>query len=95
LNLPLLVGVLINWYITTRSKNAALNAERGEKCTLLASGFIAGGALMGVLSAGLRFGGVNMLNTEWLANPGSEAVALVVYALLVVYLIMASMRIKK
>ena len=95
LNLPLLVGGLINWYVTTRSKDAAVNAARGEKCTLLASGFIAGGALMGVLSAGLRFGGVNMLNTQWLANPGSEAVALVVYALLVVYLIMASMRIKK
>ena len=60
LNLPLLVGGLINWYVTTRSSDAALNNERGEKCTLLASGFIAGGALMGVLSAGLRFGGINM-----------------------------------
>ena len=95
LNLPLLVGGLINWYITTRSKDAALNAERGEKCTLLASGFIAGGALMGVLSAGLRFGGINMVNEQWLANPGSEAVSLVMYALLIVYLIKASMKIKK
>ena len=95
LNLPLLVGGLINWYITTRSKDAALNAERGEKCTLLASGFIAGGALMGVLSAGLRFGGINMVNEQWLANPGSEVVSLVMYALLIVYLIKASMKIKK
>ena len=95
LNLPLLVGGLINWYITTRSKDAALNAERGEKCTLLASGFIAGGALMGVLSAGLRFGGINMVNEEWLGNPGSEAVSLLMYALLIVYLIKASMKIKK
>jgi len=95
LNLPLLVGGLINWYITSRSKDAALNAERGEKCTLLASGFIAGGALMGVLSAGLRFGGINMVNEEWLGNPGSEAVSLVMYALLIVYLIKASMKIKK
>ena len=95
LNLPLLVGGLINWYITTRSKDAALNAERGEKCTLLASGFIAGGALMGVLSAGLRFGGINMVNEQWLANPGSEAVSLVMYALLIVYLIKASMKIKR
>lgn len=94
LNLPLLVGGLINWYITTRSKDAALNAERGEKCTLLASGFIAGGALMGVLSAGLRFGGINMVNEEWLANPGSEVVSLVMYALLIVYLIKASMKVK-
>ncbi|MBR5850983.1 MAG: oligopeptide transporter, OPT family [Bacteroidaceae bacterium] len=95
LNLPLLVGGLINWYITTRSKDAALNAERGEKCTLLASGFIAGGALMGVLSAGLRFGGINMVNEQWLANPGSEAVSLAMYALLIVYLVKASMKIKR
>ena len=95
LNLPLLVGGLINWYITTRSKDAALNAERGEKCTLLASGFIAGGALMGVLSAGMRFGGINMVNEQWLANPGSEAVSLLMYSLLIVYLIKASMKIKR
>ena len=94
LNLPLLVGGLINWYVTTRSKDAALNAERGEKCTLLASGFIAGGALMGVLSAGLRFGGINMVNEAWLANPMSEAVAIVAYLLLIVYLIKASMKVK-
>ena len=94
LNLPLLVGGLINWYITSRSKDEALNAERGEKCTLLASGFIAGGALMGVLSAGLRFGGINMVNEQWLANPGSEAVSLAMYALLIVYLIKASMKVK-
>ena len=95
LNLPLLVGGLINWYVTTRSKDAALNAERGEKCTLLASGFIAGGALMGVLSAGLRFGGINMMvNEEWLANPMSETIAIVAYVLLIVYLIKASMKVK-
>ena len=94
LNLPLLVGGLINWYVTTRSKDAALNAERGEKCTLLASGFIAGGALMGVLSAGLRFGGINMVNEEWLANPMSEAIAIVAYVMLIVYLIKASMKVK-
>lgn len=94
LNLPLLVGGIINWYVTTRSKDATVNAERGEKCTLLASGFIAGGALMGVLSAGLRFGGINMVNEAWLANPMSEVVAIVAYLLLIVYLIKASMKVK-
>ena len=94
LNLPLLVGGIINWYVTTRSKDEAVNTERGEKCTLLASGFIAGGALMGVLSAGLRFGGINMVNEAWLANPMSEAVAIVAYLLLIVYLIKASMKVK-
>ena len=94
LNLPLLVGGIINWYVTTRSNDAALNAERGEKCTLLASGFIAGGALMGVLSAGLRFGGINMINEAWLACYWSEAISIVAYALLIIYLVRASMKVK-
>ena len=95
LNLPLMVGGLINWYVTTRSKDAALNSERGEKCTLLASGFIAGGALMGVVSAAMRFGGINMVNEEWLGNPLSEAVAIVAYLLLIAYLVKASMKVGK
>lgn len=94
LNLPLLVGGLINWYVTTRSSEASLNNVRGEKCTLLASGFIAGGALMGVLSAGLRFGGINLLNEAWLSCYWSEAVAIVAYALLIIYLVKASMNVK-
>ena len=95
LNLPLLVGGAINWYVTTRSKDEKLNNERGEKGTLLASGFIAGGALMGVVSAAMRFGGINLVNEEWLANPMSELASLVAYALLIFYLIKASMNIQK
>ena len=95
LNLPLLVGGAVNWYVTTRSKDEKLNNERGEKGTLLASGFIAGGALMGVVSAAMRFGGINLVNEEWLANPMSELVSLAVYALLIVYLIKASMNVQK
>lgn len=87
LNIPLLIGGAINWYVTTRSKNEEVNRERGEKGTLIASGFIAGGALMGVVSALLRFAEVDVLNTEWLANPLSEICSLVAYALLIVYLI--------
>ena len=95
LNLPLLVGGAVNWYVTTRSKDEKLNNERGEKGTLLASGFIAGGALMGVVSAAMRFGGINLVNEEWLVNPMSEVASLVVYALLIVYLIKASMNVQK
>ncbi len=90
LNLPLLVGGLINWYVTSRSKDATTNAERGEKGTLLASGFIAGGALMGVVSAIVRFAGYDFVNKAWLDNPLSQVVALVAYALLIVYLIKAT-----
>lgn len=94
LNIPLLVGGAINWYVTTRSKDAKVNAERGEKGTLLASGFIAGGALMGVVSAGMRFGGINLVNDGWIANPWSQIVALVAYAVLIFYFIKASMKTK-
>ena len=95
LNLPLLVGGAINWYVTTRSKDEKINNERGEKGTLLASGFIAGGALMGVVSTAMRFGGINLVNEGWLANPMSELVSLVAYACLIIYLIKASMNIQK
>lgn len=90
LNIPLLVGGAVNWFVTSRSKDDSVNKERGEKGTLIASGFIAGGALMGVVSALLRFGGVNMMNNEWLANPLSEVCALVAYILLIAYFIKAT-----
>lgn len=94
LNVPLVVGGAVNWYVTSRSKDATLNAERGEKGTLLASGFIAGGALMGVVSAAMRFGGVNMVNDAWLSNTWSEVLALGAYAILIFYLVKASMKTK-
>ena len=95
LNIPLVVGGAINWYVTTRSKDAAVNAARGEKGTLLASGFIAGGALMGVVSAAMRFGGINLVHDEWLANPMSEVVSIIMYAILIIFLIKASMKLQK
>ena len=90
LNIPLLVGGAVNWYVTTRSKDEKVNKERGEKGTLLASGFIAGGALMGVVSALLRFVGFNPINETWLANPLSELCSLIAYILLIVYFIRAT-----
>ncbi len=94
LNIPLIVGGAINWYVTSRSKDAAVNAERGEKGTLLASGFIAGGALMGVVSAAMRFGNINLVNEAWLSNSWSEVLSLVAYAVLIFYFIKASMKTK-
>ena len=95
LNLPLLVGGAINWYVTSRSKDEAVNTARGEKGTLLASGFIAGGALMGVVSAIMRYCNINLIHEEWLSNPMSELVSLIVYLLLIAYLVKASMKLKK
>lgn len=90
LNIPLLVGGAINWFVTTRSDDKKVNDERGEKGTLIASGFIAGGALMGVVSALLRFVGFNPINETWLANPLSEALSLAAYLLLITYFILAT-----
>ena len=90
LNTPLLVGGAINWYVTSRSKEKSVNEARGEKGTLIASGFIAGGALMGVVSALLRFSGYNPINEEWLANHLSEVLSLVAYVLLIAYFIHAT-----
>ena len=90
LNVPLLVGGAVNWYVTTRSNHQQTNEARGERGTLLASGFIAGGALMGVVSALLRFGGFNPVSESWLQDPLSEVCSLLAYILLIVYFIRAT-----
>ena len=90
LNVPLVIGGAISWYVTTRSKDEATNKARGEKGNLLASGFIAGGALMGVVSALLRFGGISFDYSAWWANPLSELCSLVAYILLIIYFIRAT-----
>ena len=90
LNVPLVIGGAISWYVTTRSKDETVNKSRGEKGNLIASGFIAGGALMGVISALLRFGGISFDYSAWWANPLSELCSLVAYVLLILYFIRAT-----
>jgi len=87
LNMPLLVGGAIAWYVSTRSKDEKLNNARKERGTLLASGFIAGGALMGVVSALMRFGGINLTSPQWMESAPAELLALGMFVLLVIYLI--------
>ena len=94
LNLPLVVGGAIAWYVGSRSQDGKVNAARSEKGTLIASGFIAGGALMGVVSAILRFANVDLFLTGWNARYG-EAVAIVPYLALIAYTLYASMKIDK
>ena len=95
LNTPLLIGGAISWYVGSRSKDKELNAARLEKGTLLSSGFIAGGALMGVVSAGLRFADINMYNTEWAESTSAEVLAIVMYLALIAYLAYSSINTKK
>ena len=92
LNVPLVIGGAISWYVTTRTKDEATNKARGEHGNLIASGFIAGGALMGVVSALLRFGGISFDYAEWWANPLSELASLAAYILLIIYFIKATKR---
>ena len=98
LNLPLLLGGAISWFVSTRSKDAAVNTARQEKGTLIASGFIAGGALMGVVSAILKFAKVDWFLTDWNtvaaghAASGAEAIAIVPLIGICVYMIVSSMR---
>lgn len=95
LNVPLVVGGAVNWFVTTRSKDAEVNKARGEKGTLIASGFIAGGALMGVVSALLKFGGLELsIADSWWTNPLSEICSLLAYICLTAYFIRAT-RVKK
>lgn len=92
LNLPLIVGGLVNWYVNSRSSDVSLNQRRNEKGTLLASGFIAGGALMGVVSAGMQFGGLNFTNAAYLSSPISQVVSLIAYVALIIYLAKTSLK---
>lgn len=92
LNLPLLAGGAIQWFVTTRSKDASLNNARSERGTLLSSGFIAGGALMGVVSAAIRFAGVEFDYAEWWNNTLSELLSLGMYCILCIFLIKQSIK---
>jgi len=92
LNLPLLVGGAIQWYVSTRTKDQKVNEERKDKGTLLASGFIAGGALMGVVSAAIRFLGANWVMADWMASAGAEWVSLGAYLMLIGFFIWQVMK---
>lgn len=93
LNAPLLVGGAISWFVGSRSKDEKLNKARQEKGTLLASGFIAGGALMGVVSAGMTLSGFSYECT--LSDGVTSALAVVIYLALIAFLICSCLKAKK
>ncbi len=96
LNLPLLVGGFLAWFIKSRSKDEALNKARGEKGTLLASGLLAGGAIMGVLSAILKYCGVEpTFMTNYIGTPAYNILAIVMFTALCVYLVLHAMNVKR
>lgn len=93
LNTPLVVGGFISW-LMTRTKDTDLAQRRQEKGTLIASGFIAGGALMGVVSAAIRFAGADWYLTDWAQSAGAEWLGVGAYAALIAYFVIASRRVK-
>jgi uncharacterized oligopeptide transporter (OPT) family protein len=95
LNTPLVFGGLVAWWVTTRSKNEKLNNARFSRGTLIASGFIAGGSLFGVLNAFLRFFNFNWFNTAWAETRGAEIVGLVMFVSLFGYIVWDAMRAKE
>ncbi len=102
LNTPLLVGGIIAHIASTSSKDETINTLRREKGTLIASGFIAGGAIMGVVSAFLRYIGFDkidivqpVLAVNWAASHGGELLALAVFVCLCCFFIIDSRKVKK
>jgi peptidoglycan/LPS O-acetylase OafA/YrhL len=92
LNTPLLVGGIIAHFVSTRSKDAKVNQSRRERGTLIASGFIAGGALMGVISAILKFAGINYVNLEWFESNPAQVLGLGMFLVICGYLVWESLR---
>ena len=94
LNVPILIGGLINEFVITRSKDEKLNNARQEQGTLIASGFIAGGALMGVFAAILKFVGLDFFMAEWAESNGAQWLAIVMFLALCGYMIWHTLKAK-
>ncbi len=107
LNTPILAGGIVAHIVSTRSKREEVNNARREKGTLIASGFIAGGAIMGVVAALVLFFGRMIVGSEewtvnkalgleaWTPSPGSAVLSVVMFVALCVYTVRAALGAKK
>ena len=93
LNAPLVVGGLVNWAVS-RHKNPEQAKANNNRGTLIASGFIAGGALMGVVSAIIAFAGADWMLDGWVGSMGAVYVGIVAYVALIAYFIWHSRKAK-
>lgn len=100
LNTPLVVGGLLNHWFTKSSKNKKLANSRVQRGILIASGFIAGAALFGVIGAFIIFfsGDGEVLNLKvWGddSSVGAQVTALIAFIGLIAYFIWESFRAKE
>ena len=93
LNAPLVVGGLVSWAVN-RHKNPEKAKANNNRGTLIASGFIAGGALMGVVSAILAFAGIDWMLDIWSKSMGAVYLGIAMYAAIIAYFIWHSRRAK-
>lgn len=106
LNTPILAGGLISHFVRKSSSDEKLIKKRKDRGTLVASGFIAGGAIMGVVSAFIVFFGKQLIHPDWTLmkaigtehwseSAGGEILGFIMFAILVIYLYWDSTRIKE
>ena len=93
LNVPLLVGGAVAYFVSHSSKDEAVNNARRDRGTLISSGLIAGGALFGVFAALTRFFGFEYVCG--LDVTTLQILGVVAYALLIAYLYSDSLKAKK
>ena len=55
LNSPILAGAIVAWFVKKSSKDEATSKSRHDRGLLIASGLIAGGAIIGVVDALILF----------------------------------------
>jgi putative OPT family oligopeptide transporter len=96
LNTPLVVGGLLNQWFNKSTKNEKLNTARSNRGILIASGFIAGAAIFGVVGAFLLFFNINLDSHLWAEGArGAQIVALLAFIGLIGYFVWESFRAKE
>ena len=93
LNTPILIGGIVSHFGIKSSSDPVVSTKRKERGTLIASGFIAGGALMGVMSALIALPGWDeALHTGLSETWFGEALSVVLFTGLCLYVYWDSKR---
>ncbi len=98
LNTPILAGGIVAHLVSRSTSDEKLKAARKDKGTLIASGFIAGGAIMGVIAAAIVYVGQiitgqtdwNMIKgfglEHWAESSSAEILGFFMFAILMTYM---------